>query len=49
MNEEERKYKWGRYGRGKYVYKDEQAGELKETIQTYIDRFFPEAKMEYFT
>jgi spore photoproduct lyase len=49
MNEEERKYKWGRYGRGKYVYKDDQAGELKETIQTYIDRFFPEAKMEYFT
>ncbi len=49
MNEEERKYKWGRYGRGKYVYKNEQADELKETIQTYIDRFFPEAKMEYFT
>ncbi|ARK31415.1 spore photoproduct lyase [Halalkalibacter krulwichiae] len=49
MNEEERKYKWGRYGRGKYVYKDDQAGDLKETIQTYIDRFFPEAKMEYFT
>ncbi|WP_431309031.1 spore photoproduct lyase [Halalkalibacter lacteus] len=49
MNEEERKYKWGRYGRGKYVYQDEQAGELKGTIQTYIDRFFPEAKIEYFT
>ncbi len=49
MNEEERKYKWGRYGRGKYVYKDDEAGELKETIQSYIDRFFPEAKMEYFT
>ncbi|TWI55970.1 spore photoproduct lyase [Halalkalibacter nanhaiisediminis] len=49
MNEDERKYKWGRYGRGKYIYKDEEAGELKETIQSYIDRFFPEAKMEYFT
>lgn len=49
MNEEERKYKWGRYGRGKYVYKDDEAGELRETIQSYIDRFFPEAKMEYFT
>ena len=26
-----------------------QASHLKETIQTYIDRFFPEAKIEYFT
>ncbi|KMK76977.1 spore photoproduct lyase [Alkalihalobacillus pseudalcaliphilus] len=49
MNEEERKYKWGKYGRGKYVYQTEQANHLKETIQTYIDRFFPEAKIEYFT
>ncbi|WP_088104709.1 spore photoproduct lyase [Halalkalibacter urbisdiaboli] len=49
MNEEERKYKWGRYGRGKYVYKDDEAVVLKETIQSYIERFFPEAKIEYFT
>ncbi|WP_017726988.1 spore photoproduct lyase [Halalkalibacterium ligniniphilum] len=49
MDEEERKYKWGRYGRGKYVYKDEEASALKETIESYIERFFPQAKIEYFT
>ncbi|ADC48395.1 spore photoproduct lyase [Alkalihalophilus pseudofirmus OF4] len=49
MNEEERKYKWGKYGRGKYVYKDDEATTLRETIQSYIERFFPEAKIEYFT
>ncbi len=49
MEEEERKYKWGRYGRGKYVYQDEQAGELRNTLTDYIDRFFPQAKIEYFT
>ncbi|KGA97918.1 radical SAM protein [Alkalihalobacillus alcalophilus ATCC 27647 = CGMCC 1.3604] len=49
MNEEERKYKWGKYGRGKYVYQTEAANELKEKIQSYIDQFFPESKIEYFT
>ncbi len=49
MEEEERKYKWGRYGRGKYVYQDDKAGDLKNTLTEYIDRFFPQAKIEYFT
>lgn len=49
MNEEDRKVKWGKYGRTKYVYKDDEAGQLKDTIQTYIDKYFPEAKLEYFT
>lgn len=49
MNEEERKYKWGRYGIGKYVYPTEQANELEETLRRYIHQFFPEAEIQYFT
>lgn len=49
MNEEERQYKWGRYGRGKYVYKKEQAKELQETIEKMLVYYFPHAKIDYFT
>lgn len=49
MNEEERKYKWGRYGIGKYVYQNETQNELKETISNYINEFFPGSKIAYFT
>ncbi len=49
MNEEERKYKWGKYGRGKYIYKDEEGMELQNIIKSHITRFFPRAKIEYFT
>jgi spore photoproduct lyase len=49
MDEEKRKYKWGRWGRGKYVYPDEQAAALREFITEHIFEKFPEAKIEYFT
>ncbi|BCJ86514.1 spore photoproduct lyase [Effusibacillus dendaii] len=49
MEEEKRKYKWGKYGRGKYVYPDEQARDLDETIRHYIATYFPEAVVQYFT
>ncbi|WPS89300.1 spore photoproduct lyase [Brevibacillus halotolerans] len=49
MNEEERKYKWGKYGKGKYVYPDIQANALKTHMQKEIARLFPDAKIEYFT
>ncbi len=49
MNEEQRKYKWGRYGQGKYVYPDEQAHQLKEVLSAQIMSIFPYAKIEYFT
>ncbi|MBA4495162.1 spore photoproduct lyase [Paenactinomyces guangxiensis] len=49
MNEEKRKYKWGRYGIGKYVYETDQAKELQMTIEQYIEQFFPNAVVEYFT
>lgn len=49
MNEEERKYKWGKYGKGKYVYPTDQAEELKGHLEQEIYRLFPEARIEYFT
>ncbi|KRE69397.1 spore photoproduct lyase [Paenibacillus sp. Soil750] len=49
MDEEKRKYKWGKYGKGKYVYKDEQATALREFITEQIFEKFPQAKIEYFT
>ncbi|NWQ39981.1 spore photoproduct lyase [Bacillus sp. EB106-08-02-XG196] len=49
MDEEKRKYKWGRYGIGKYVYPTEEANELETTIRQYINEYFPNAVVEYFT
>lgn len=49
MEESERKYKWGRYGQGKYVYPDSQAFVLHSTLVRYIESAFPQAKVEYFT
>lgn len=49
MDEAERKYKWGRWGQGKYVYPDEQAGLLKDFFYTHIAEMMPEARVEYFT
>ncbi|MBM7552317.1 spore photoproduct lyase [Thalassobacillus pellis] len=49
MNEEERKYKWGRYGIGKYVYPTETQDKLKDTISAYTKEFFPDSTISYFT
>lgn len=49
MDEEKRKYKWGKYGRGKWVYPDEEARELNETIRGFVMAYFPQARVEYFT
>ncbi|MGC5325104.1 spore photoproduct lyase [Brevibacillus sp. SYSU BS000544] len=49
MNEEERKYKWGKYGKGKYVYPKTEADELRTHLEREIHRLFPHARIEYFT
>ena len=49
MDEEKRRYKWGRYGIGKYVYPKDEETELRETIEDYIHTYFPESTIEYFT
>lgn len=49
LDEEKRKWKWGKYGIGKYVYTDEEQEDIKDTLGQYIDTYLPEAKLEYFT
>lgn len=49
MDEAKRKYKWGRWGQGKYVYPDEQAQALREFLTEQIFRAFPKASIDYFT
>ncbi|MEC3884324.1 spore photoproduct lyase [Halobacillus litoralis] len=49
MDEEKRKYKWGKYGIGKYVYQKDEQEEMKNVLGGYINQYFPEASLEYFT
>lgn len=49
LDESKRKWKWGKYGIGKYVYQNEEQEDIKDTIGGYIRRYFPESKIEYFT
>jgi spore photoproduct lyase len=49
LDETKRKYKWGRWGQGKYVYPDEQAAALREFITEHIFDKFPNAHIDYFT
>ncbi|CAM4233527.1 spore photoproduct lyase [Paenibacillus tarimensis] len=49
MDIEKRKYKWGRWGQGKYVYPDEQAYALRMYISERIFEHFPDANIDYFT
>ncbi|MNJ67803.1 Spore photoproduct lyase [compost metagenome] len=49
LDEEKRRYKWGKYGIGKYIYKKEEEDELKEHLHGCMKKFFPQAKLEYFT
>ncbi|MEI5906396.1 spore photoproduct lyase [Bacillus spongiae] len=49
LDENKRRYKWGKYGIGKYIYEKDQEHLLKETLTEYIASFFPNAKLEYFT
>jgi len=48
MDENDRKYKYGQFGYGKYVYQNNRMDEIKNCLQAKIARLFPEAKVEYF-
>ncbi len=48
MDEGERKYKYGQFGYGKYVYLPETMAEIKNFLQEKIKGIFPEAYLEYF-
>lgn len=47
MEEENRKFKFGQFGYGKYVYPDEIMKEIKSFFQQEIARYFPQAKIAY--
>lgn len=49
LDETKRKYKWGRYGIGKYVYVDESQRDIRHLFHTLISQHFPGAHIEYFT
>ena len=49
LDEEKRRYKWGKYGIGKYIYQKDEEEEMKSNLFSYMKEFFPNAKLEYFT
>jgi len=49
LDEAKRKYKWGRYGIGKYVYQDEEQKEITTLFEHSIPKLLPQAHIEYFT
>ncbi|MGI6091909.1 MAG: spore photoproduct lyase [Veillonellaceae bacterium] len=48
MVEKDRKFKYGQFGYGKYVYERETMEEIKPFMQKRLNLYFPEAKIEYF-
>lgn len=47
MDDEVRKYKYGQFGYGKFVYTKEQISEMKEFFQIAITEIFPNAEIKY--
>lgn len=47
MNEEERKFKYGQFGYGKYVYNKEDMQEIKEFFKEEIEKRFPLSVIRY--
>jgi len=48
LEEGERKYKYGQFGYGKYIYQKQEMNEMQNYMKTELARFFPQAKVEYF-
>lgn len=49
LAESSRRRKFGKYGLVKYVYPEEETTALRENLTGMIARFFPTARIEYFT
>ncbi|MBM7633668.1 spore photoproduct lyase [Geomicrobium sediminis] len=49
LDKTKRRKKWGRYGIHKYVYEKDQEEVMKDTLYRYVDHYFPNSKIEYFT
>lgn len=47
MTDEDRKYKYGQFGYGKFVYNKEDLAEMKEFFLSEISNIFPESEIKY--
>ncbi len=47
MDERERKYKYGQFGYGKYVYQPEQMKSIQNYFSQAVPAFFPESSIDY--
>lgn len=47
LSEEDRKYKFGQFGYGKYVYKNEEIKEMKDYFKEEIKKFMPLSEIKY--
>ena len=47
MSDEDRMYKYGQFGYGKYVYRKEEIADMKEFFSKIIYRSFPESEIKY--
>lgn len=47
MDESQRKWKWGQFGYGKYVYGEETYEEITSFFTEHLRRLFPEATLDY--
>lgn len=47
MDEEDRQWKWGQFGYGKYVYRAEDMREIDRILKTAIARHFPNSEVKY--
>lgn len=48
MNEEQRKFKYGQFGYGKYVYQPETMEEIKGFMEEMVQKHVPKAEIDYF-
>ncbi|MFD2115567.1 spore photoproduct lyase [Paenibacillus yanchengensis] len=49
LDEAKRRYKWGKYGIGKYIYQKDEEEQIKQVLHSAMQKYFPQAKLEYFT
>ncbi|MRG88111.1 spore photoproduct lyase [Salinibacillus xinjiangensis] len=49
LDETKRKTKWGKYGIWKYVYQKDEQEDIKDTLGSHIEKYFPDSRIEYFT
>ena len=47
MNDEERKFKYGQFGYGKYLYTKEQLIEMKDFFMENLKEVFPNSIVKY--